>query len=161
MVGSALRFRSIFASLTLCTHSCWFSEDFNSLEWQRADLNQKKACCSFPSSFPRKWKFKNGIFDAVNLFSNCPFIHLWFYYYLAVNQTLREEEGEDLDKVAKDVDLQEEALRVHRLKSLGPSASSIYYYLSYLYHQRTAGAFSLSFGIYYCKLYIVKARWCT
>ena len=46
----------------------------------------------------------------MNLFSNCPFIHLWFYFYLAVNQKLREEEGEDLDKVAKDVDLQEEAL---------------------------------------------------
>jgi len=129
MVGSALRFRSIFASLTLCTHSCWFSKDFNSLEWQRADLTQKKACCSFP----RKWKFKNGIFDAVNLFSNCPFIHLWFYFYLAVNQKLREEEGEDLDKVAKDVDLQEEALRVHRLKSLGPSASSIYHIIYHIY----------------------------
>ena len=52
---------------------------------------------------------------------------------MAVNQKLREEEGEDLDKVAKDVDLQEEALRVHRLKLLGPSASSIYHIIYHIY----------------------------
>jgi len=96
--------------------------------------------------------------DAVNLFSNCPFIQLLFY--LAANQKLREEEEEDLDKVAKDVDLQEEDVRVHRLiigsKRILNLSYYLSYYLSYLYHQRTADAFSPSFGIYYCKVKIMN-----